>query len=137
VLKQTGRLDDAVAEFRAAIQANAELPEAHLSLAQALQQKGDVDGARAAREEADRLNKRKADAQASAFALSAGQKMIKTGDRAGGIAKFREAIRLASDNAEAHFALATALEQAGASAEARQHYAEARKLTKRLPEKAQ
>jgi protein O-GlcNAc transferase len=131
VLRQTGKVDDAIAEFRAAIAANDELPEAHLSLSQALLQKGDVEGARTARVEADRLNKRKADAQASAFAVGAGQQRIKAGDRAGAIAKFREAIQLASDNAEAHYALAAALEQSGARAEARRHLAEARKLGKR------
>jgi Flp pilus assembly protein TadD len=65
--------------------------------------------------------------------VSAGQQRIKAGDSAGAIAKFRDAIRLASDNAEAHYALAAALEQSGAVAEARRHLAEARKLGKRPP----
>jgi Flp pilus assembly protein TadD len=113
------------------------MAEAHLSLAQALQQRGDVDGARVARAEADRLNQRKADAQASAFALSAGQQKLKAGDHSAAIAQFREAIRLAHDNAQAHFALALALEQAGAATEARRHFEEAKRLAPylRRPEK--
>ena len=103
----------------AAIRLRPDSIEAHQSLAQLLQQRGDADGARLAREEADRLARRKADAQASAFALSVGRQKLKAGDRPAAIAQFREAIRLAPDNAEAHYALGVALQQAGAAAEAR------------------
>ena len=54
-----------------------------------LQQKGDGPGANAARQEADRLARRKADAQASAFALSVGRQKLKSGDRAAAIAQFQ------------------------------------------------
>jgi tetratricopeptide (TPR) repeat protein len=131
VLRQQGRRDEAIAEFRQAIQFDPDLAEAHHSLAQALQQQGDGPAARVAQAEADRLNRRKADAQASTFAVGVGQDMLKRGDRAGAIAQFREAVRLAGDNAAAHQALAQALQQAGAVQEAKRHFDEARKLSRR------
>jgi Flp pilus assembly protein TadD len=113
------------------------MAEAFVSLAQTLQQQGDEAGARSARAQAERLSRRKADAQASAFAVSAGQDRLKKGDRAGAIAQFREAVRLDSTNARAHFALALALEQSGAAAEASRHFDEAHRLAPYLvrPEK--
>ena len=131
VLRQQGRSDEAIAEFRQAITFEPDLTEAHQSLAQALQQQGDAPAARIAQAEADRLNRRKADAQASTFAVSVGQEMLKRGDRAGAIAQFREAVRLDGDNAAAHQALAQALQQAGAVQEAKRHFDEARKLSRR------
>jgi Flp pilus assembly protein TadD len=133
VLRQMGRADDAVAELRTAISLRADLIEAHQSLAQLLTQRGDGDGARRAQAEADRLTRRKADAQASAFALSVGRQKLKSGDRPGAIAQFREALRLADDNGDAHYALAQALKQAGALAEARKHFEQAKKLSPHGP----
>ena len=120
-----------LAEFKEAIRLRPDSIEAHQSLAQVLQQKGDAP-ARTRRAEADRLARRKADAQASAFAVSVGRQKLKSGDRAAAIAQFREAIELAPDNAEAHHALALALQQTGAGAEARQHFEEAHKLAPHL-----
>jgi Flp pilus assembly protein TadD len=133
VLRQAGRADEALGELRAAIALRADLIEAHQSLAQMLTQRGDREGAALAQAEADRLTRKKADAQASAFALSVGRQKLKTGDRPGAIAQFREALRLADDNAEAHYALAQALTQAGAVAEARKHFEMARKLAPHSP----
>jgi tetratricopeptide (TPR) repeat protein len=139
VLKGLGREADAIAEFQAAIAANPELPEAHLSLSQALQQRGDAQGAARARAEADRLNRRKADAQASTFALSAGRRLLEAGNRDAALAQFREAVRLSPDNADAHLALAESLKASGASVEARKHLEEARRLktAARSPQSAQ
>jgi protein O-GlcNAc transferase len=128
LLKTSGRADEALAEFREAVRLRPDSVEAHQSLAQVLQQKGDGPGANAAHREADRLARRKADGQASTFAVSVGRQKLKSGDRAAAIAHFREAIKLAPDNAEAHHALALALQQTGAVAEARQHFEQAHKL---------
>jgi Flp pilus assembly protein TadD len=108
------------------------LAEAHQTLAQMLAADGDAAGARAAQAAADRLNQRTSDAQASAFALSVGRQKLKGGDRAAAIAQFREALRLAADNAQAHYALALALEASGAVSEARRHFAEAARLSPAL-----
>ena len=59
------------------------LPKAHLSLGQALTQTGQKEQAAEAFAEAERLNKRKADAQASTFAVSVGLEKLKAGDAKG------------------------------------------------------
>ena len=120
-------MDDAIAGFREAIRYQPASAEAHLSLGQALQQKRDP-GAAAELAEADRLNKKKADAQAAAFALAAGRSQMGKGELAAAVASFREAVRLAPDNADAHFQLALALRKKGARAEARRHFEEAHRL---------
>ena len=113
------------------------MAEAHQSLAQVLQQKGDPEGARLARSAADRLNRRKADAQASTFALGVGQQKLEAGDRKAAIAQFREAVRLDAGNPRAHVALALALDAAGEKTEARRHFDDAQRLAPylRRPEK--
>jgi Flp pilus assembly protein TadD len=132
ILRRRERVDEAVGHLRAAIGLRSDLAEAHQSLAQLLERQGDHDGARAAQEEADRLNKRTADSQASAFALSVGEQKLKDGDLEGAIAQFRQAISLLADNAKAHYALALALDRAGDAAAARRHFDEARKLSPHL-----
>ena len=102
--------------------------EAHLNLGQILTQMGQTEAAAAAFAEAERLNARKADAQASTFAVAVGAERIKANDVAGVIEKFREAIRLAPENARAHYQLGLALERTGARAEAKTHFAEAERL---------
>jgi Flp pilus assembly protein TadD len=127
VLKQQGKVDDALAEFRTAIKIR-DSAEPHLNIGQILQQRGDREGAAAAFAEAERLNKKKADTQAAAFAASAGRTKIGQGDVVGAIASFREAARLAPEDAQAHYQLALALRKSGARAEARREMAEARRL---------
>jgi Flp pilus assembly protein TadD len=57
---------------------------------------------------------------------------LRARDFTGAIAHFREAVRLAADNPQAHYQLALALQQVGARAEARTHFAEAQRLSPRL-----
>jgi Flp pilus assembly protein TadD len=127
VLKQQGKVDEALAEFRLAIQQH-DSAEPHLNIGQILQQRGDREGAAAAFAEAERLNKKKADAQAAAFAASAGRSKLAKGDLAGAVASFRNAVRLGPEDAQAHYQLALALRKSGARAEARREMAEARRL---------
>jgi protein O-GlcNAc transferase len=129
VLKQQGDADGAAAGFRRAIALRPTSAEAHLSLGQVLQQRGDTAGAGEAFAEAERLRKLKADAQASTFAVGVGREKLKQRDLTGAIAQFREAIRLAADNPQAHYQLALALRQAGREADARPHFAEAQRLS--------
>jgi tetratricopeptide (TPR) repeat protein len=117
-----------VAEFRETIRHNPSSAEAHLSLGQALQQKKDAAAAAAAFAEADRLNRKKADAQASAFALSAGREKLARGDVDGALERLREAVRLAPDDAQAHYQLALALTRKGTATEAQSHLDVARRL---------
>jgi len=127
VLKQQGKGDEALAEFQLAIEKH-DSAEPHLSIGQILQQRGDRAGAAAAFTEAERLNKKKSDAQAAAFAVSAGRSKLAKGDVAGAIASLREAARLAPEDAQARYQLALALRKTGARTEARREMAEARRL---------
>jgi Flp pilus assembly protein TadD len=79
------------------------------------------------------LTREKADAQAAAFALAAGQASAAGGDRAKALASLREAVRLDPASARAHYELARVLKQAGAAREAARHLAQARRLAPWLP----
>ena len=106
LLKQQGALlPTPSTQFKEAIKHRPRSAEAHLSLGQALSQQGDKEAGAAALAEADRLNRRTADAQASTFAVGVGVQKAKAGDDRGAIAQFREAIRLADDNPQAHYQL--------------------------------
>ena len=59
-------------------------------------------------------------------------KKLNARDYPGAIAQFREAVRLAVDNPQAHYQLALALQKTGARAEARRHFVEAQRLSPRL-----
>jgi tetratricopeptide (TPR) repeat protein len=128
VLKQQGEADAAVAEFKRTIELLPTSAEAFLSLGQMLRQQGHDADAAAALEQARALNQRKADAQASTFAVSVGNEKLKHGDVAGAVAQYREAITLASDNPQAHYQLSVALLRRGARAEARREFDQARRL---------
>ena len=96
--------------------------EAHRSLGQALKQQGLEQAAAPELAEADRLDRKTADAQASTFAVSVGVQKLKAGDYPGAIERFREAVRLAADNPQAHYQLALALRHTGARAEAQRPF---------------
>jgi tetratricopeptide (TPR) repeat protein len=132
VLKQQGALGEAVSLFQQAIKYRPLSAEAHLSLGQVLKLQGQEQAAAAAFAEAQRLNQKTADAQASTFAVSVGVQRLKAGDEAGAIERFREAIRLAAENPQAHYQLALALRRTGAMTEAAIHFAEARRLAPHL-----
>jgi Flp pilus assembly protein TadD len=78
--------------------------------------------------EAERLNRKKADEQAASFAVAVGLQRLKAADVSGAIERFREAVRLAPDNAQARYQLALALQRTGARAEAQAQFAEAQRL---------
>ena len=123
-----GRVAGRLAHFKQAITYRPQSAEAHRSLGQALGQTGTGQAAAAELAEADRLDRRTADAQASTFAVSVGVQKLKANDTAGAIAQFRDAIRLADDNPQAHYQLALALRRIGERAEAQTHFDEARRL---------
>ena len=70
----------------------------------------------------------KADSQAAVFAVNAGMERLRSGDLAAAIARFREAIRLAPDNPQAHYQLSRALRRRGARIEANAELETARRL---------
>jgi Tfp pilus assembly protein PilF len=128
VLKQQGDAEGALREFRETIKHQPGSAEAHLSLGQLLQQRKDSAGAAAAFAEADRLRRKKADAQAATLAVGVGLQRLKGHDAVGAIDRFREAVRLDPENAQAHFQLALALLARGAREEARTHFQQAHRL---------
>ena len=60
--------------------------------------------------------------------MSAGRERLARSDLRGAIARFREAVRLAPEDAQAHYQLALALRRTGAAREARAEYETARRL---------
>jgi Flp pilus assembly protein TadD len=129
IFKQRGDLDAALAEFRQTIRLSPGSAEAHTSLGQVLNATHDPAGAASALAEAERLNKLKADTQASIFAVNAGVERLKHDDVAAALARFREAVRLAPDNAQAHYQLAIALRRTGALEQSRREFQMARRLS--------
>ena len=128
VLKQQGAIDEAIAHFRRAVDLQPTMAEGYLSLGQSLQQQGRAEEAGAALEQAQKLNQRKSDAQASTFAVSVGNRKLEAGDTAGAIRQYRDAIKLAPDNPQAHYRLAIALARQGARGEAQRAFDTARTL---------
>ncbi len=128
LLRQQGQADEALSEFRETIRHQPAAAEAWLSLGQILQQRKEAEGAARAFAEADRLNKRKAEVQASRVALTAGLKKLAENDAPGALAQFQEAVRLDPGNARAHDQLGRVLKARGQAAEGDRHLAEARRL---------
>ncbi|NUR55966.1 MAG: tetratricopeptide repeat protein [Acidobacteria bacterium] len=128
IYRQRGDLEAALAEFRETTRLNPSSAEAFRSIGQALAALKDPDAAAAALSDAERLTKAKANAQAAVFAINAGREQLRANDVAGAIERFREAIHLAPDNAEAHYRLSLALRRQGALTEARAELDTARTL---------
>ena len=78
-----------------------------------MRQQHDEAGAAQAFAAADRLNARKADAQAAVFALSVGRQRLQQNDVAAALERLREAVRLDPGNAQAHAELSRALARHG------------------------
>ena len=90
------------------------LAEAYTSIGQLLTAAHDSTGAAEAFANAARLNKVKADSQAAVFAVNAGRERLRQNDLAGAIERFREAVWLDPNNAQAHYQLGLALRRKGA-----------------------
>ena len=132
VLQQAGENEAALSEFRQVIRLRPSSAEAHLSLGRLLQRRGDAAGAAAAFDEAGRLNQKKADVQASTFAVGVGRARAASGDVSGAVEQFERALALAPENFEAHYELAKAFTLAGRPDAARTHLLEARRLAPHL-----
>jgi hypothetical protein len=105
-----GPADAALREFREAIRINPSFTEAYTSIGQRSPPHG-IPRARRCLRPAQRLNRIKADSQAAVFAVNAGRERLQKGDLRGGIARFREAVRLARQRAGAPSARAGAAVQ--------------------------
>jgi tetratricopeptide (TPR) repeat protein len=123
VLREQGRLDEAVAHFTEAVRIKPGSPEAHRDLWLALSDQGKLDEAVASLSETVRLNPESADDQAElGFALS------RLGKTEEAIPHYLEALRLNPDSAEVHNSLGCALSGGGKTVEGIQHFREAIRL---------
>jgi tetratricopeptide (TPR) repeat protein len=123
ILRQQGRLDEAVAHFTEAVRIRPGSPEAHRNLWLALSDQGKFDEAVASLSEAVRLDPGRADNQAElGFALT------RLGKTEEAIPHYLEALRLKPDSAEVHNALGCALSGGGKTVEGIQHFREAIRL---------
>ena len=123
VLRQQGRLDEAVAHFTEAVRIKPASPEARRNLWLALSDQGKLDEAVASLSEAVRLNPGKADDQ-----VELGLALSRLGKSEEAIPHFLEALRLNPDSAEVHNSLGIALSGGGKTAEGMQHFREAIRL---------
>jgi Flp pilus assembly protein TadD len=108
-----GRIDDALAHYRAAIDADPSNAHAHSNLGQALLRRGDLSAAEPTLREAVRLAPRFAEAH-----HNLGLVLSQRGDIAGAISAQETALRVRPDYAGAHVALGSALDARGAPGDA-------------------
>jgi tetratricopeptide (TPR) repeat protein len=116
-LADNGQLEEAIAEFRAALRLEKDLIFPHLNLGSALAQKGQMDEAIAEFREAIRINKDYAEAH-----YHLGRALMSKGLVDDAIAEFRQAIQLKYDYASAHNSLGVALYDKGQLDEAMAEY---------------
>src|SRR5262249_37408816 len=106
--KGSGRLDEAIAEYREAIRLNPNFAEAHINLGRALRYKGLLDEAIAEYREAIQINPNSAGAH-----IGLGNALLGKGRLDEAMAEYRETIRLDKNSAEAHTNLGNALNDKG------------------------
>jgi len=127
-LRQTGRFDEAIAEFRHALALEFSTDsEAHYNLANTLKQRRLLDQAAAEYREALRLSPALPDTHVKSR-VNLGGVLQETGDLDGAINEFRNAVRLAPDSPDAHCNLGGALNDKGEVDEAISEFREALRL---------
>ena len=133
VYKETDEPQKGVAALRHAIELLPNQPSPHIALASILIQLGDTAGAAAERKKAADLSRIAVSRQRANFALDSGKTLLKRGQVAEALVQFQSAIDADPNYAEAHLALADALDRQGRSADAALERQKAEKLTKTLP----
>jgi protein O-mannosyl-transferase len=156
-LFQKGRLDEAIAQYQAALKISPRYEDAHNNLGNALVQKGQVDDAIAQYQEALKINPRMAEAHynlANALAQEGrvdeaiaeyqeslkinpdvpevrnnlGLALVQKGQADAAIAQYEEALKINPDYGDAHDNLGDALAQKGQADEATTQFQEALKI---------
>jgi protein O-GlcNAc transferase len=128
VCKETGDPQRAAAALRRAIELLPNQPSPHISLAAVLIQQGDPAGAVAERKKAADLSRIAVSRQRANFALDSGRTLLKRGQIADAVVQLQSAVDADPNYAEAHFALADALDRQGRSADAALERQKAQKL---------
>jgi tetratricopeptide (TPR) repeat protein len=128
-LRDNGKLDEAIAEYREAIAIKGDYAEAHRDLASALSLQGKVDLAIAEYQEAIRINKNDSDVH-----NYLGCALRSKGQLDQAIKEYRESIRIHNNNAEAHNNLGITLFDVGRLEEAIPEFRKALRLKQDFPE---
>ncbi len=130
VYKETDEPQKGVAALRRAIELLPNQPSPHISLAAILIQLGDTAGAAAERKKAADLSRIAVSRQRANFALDSGRTLLKRGQVAEALVQLQSAVDADPNYAEAHFALADALDRQGRSGDAALERQKAQKLAK-------
>jgi Flp pilus assembly protein TadD len=118
VYKETGEVQKATDALRRAIELLPNQPSPHISLAAILSQQGDRAGAAAERKKAAELSRLAVSRQRADFALDTGRALLKKGQVIDAVAQLQTAVDADPNYAEAHTALADALDRQGKGADA-------------------
>jgi protein O-GlcNAc transferase len=130
VYKETGEPQKGVAALRRAIELLPNQPSPHISLAAILIQLRDTAGAAAERKKGADLSRIAVSRQRANFSLDSGRTLLKRGQVAEALVQLQSAVEADPNYAEAHFALADALDRQGRSADAALERQKAEKLAK-------
>jgi protein O-GlcNAc transferase len=130
VYKETDEPQKGVAALHRAIELLPNQPSPHISLAAILIQLGDTAGAAAERKKAADLSRIAVSRQRANFALDSSRTLLKRGQVAEALVQLQSAVDADPNYAEAHFALADALDRQGRSADAALERQKAEKLSK-------
>jgi protein O-GlcNAc transferase len=128
VYKDTDESQKGAAALRRAIELMPNQPSPHISLAAILIQQGDSAGAAAERKKAADLSRIAISRQRANFALDSGKALLKRGQIAEAVIQLQTAVEADPNYAEAHSALADALDRQGQSAAAALERQKAQKL---------
>jgi protein O-GlcNAc transferase len=131
VYKDSDEPQKGAAALRRAIELMPNQPSPHISLAAILIQQGDSAGAAAERKKAADLSRIAVSRQRANFALDSGKALLKRGQIADAIVQLQTAVEADPNYAEAHSALADALDRQGQSAAAALERQKAQKLIAR------
>jgi len=118
VYENLNELPQAESALREAIRQNPSQPDAYLTLASVLVKQHRPDEAVIERKKAADLMRAHMNLQRAEVATNAGNALLRSGDVAGSILQFQDALSYDPDYADAHLGLANALELQGKSAEA-------------------
>lgn len=116
--EKLNQFPQAEAALRESIQQDATQSDAHLTLASVLAKENHPDEARAERAKAADLMRAHMNLQRAEVSTNAGNALLKSGDVAGAIAQFQDALSYDASYSAAHLGLANALERQGKSMEA-------------------
>ena len=128
-ISDEGRSDEAIADYRLALQINPTYGEAHNNLGVELASRGEIDEAMKCFRDAMRVSPRLASAYSNL-----GMALVRQGKEREALQQYQESLRLNPDDARVHNNLANLLAGQGRAEEAIEHHREALRLDPNRPE---